>query len=125
MSEEIKSIREQAEAIEQDCERCAIRSELVSAKWDLRNLVLGLSSAVAAAVGGGGPPKQKKKKKRKKKNKNRLLAKNSKKKSNKTDQTHKKIKNNEEHPRNRNETHQHGTQHRPYLAKQNKKAHTC
>jgi hypothetical protein len=60
-----------------------------------------------------------------KKNKNRLLAKNSKKKSNKTDQTHKKIKNNEEHPRNRNETHQHGTQHRPYLAKQNKKAHTC
>jgi hypothetical protein len=47
---EPKSIREQAQAIEEDCERAAIRASLVSAKWDGRNLWLGLSSAIAAAV---------------------------------------------------------------------------
>jgi hypothetical protein len=45
-----KSIRAQAQAIEQDCERAAIRASLVSARWDRRNLRLGLSSAIAAAV---------------------------------------------------------------------------
>jgi hypothetical protein len=49
MKGEIKSIREQARAIERDCERAAMRASLVSARWDRWNVWLGVLSTAAAA----------------------------------------------------------------------------